>query len=117
MQTEIERIVDRAAAIDEVPADVADRRPGPVARAAPTSRRTCWRCSARRCPTPAGTRDASSVEVVVSAGDEIVVRVTDDGKGMDEEVLESGLGNMRERAHKHGGTFSVQSALRAQGRR
>ena len=43
--------------------------------------------------------------MVVSAGDEIELRVTDDGKGMDEGVLESGLGNMRERAHKHGGTF------------
>jgi signal transduction histidine kinase len=29
---------------------------------------------------------------------------------MDETVLESGLGNMRQRAHKHGGTFEVQSA-------
>ena len=45
----------------------------------------------------------------MSAGDEMVVRVTDDGKGMDEEVLESGLGNMRQRAHKHGGSFVVHS--------
>jgi signal transduction histidine kinase len=47
--------------------------------------------------------------VLVSAGDEIVVRVTDDGKGMGHDVLESGLGNMRQRAHKHGGTFVVHS--------
>ena len=33
--------------------------------------------------------------------------MTDDGRGIDEGVLESGLGNMRERAQKHGGTFSV----------
>ena len=38
-----------------------------------------------------------------------MVRVIDDGKGMDEEVPESGLSNMRQRAHKHGGTFVVHS--------
>jgi signal transduction histidine kinase len=53
--------------------------------------------------------EASAVDVLVSAGDEIVVRVTDDGKGLAEGVLESGLGNMRRRAQKHGGTFVVQS--------
>ena len=48
--------------------------------------------------------------MLVSAGDEVVVRVADDGKGMADEVLESGLGNMRQRAAKHGGTFAVHSA-------
>ena len=57
--------------------------------------------------------DASTVDVLVSAGDEVVVRVADDGKGMDEGVLESGLDNMRQRAAKHGGTFAVHSALGA----
>jgi signal transduction histidine kinase len=52
---------------------------------------------------------ASSVEVVVSAGDQITLEVRDDGKGMAGKVRESGLGNMRERAHKHGGTFEVRS--------
>ena len=46
----------------------------------------------------------------VSAGDAVVVRVTDDGKGFDEEVPESGLRNMRERALKHGGSFAISSA-------
>jgi len=53
---------------------------------------------------------ASSVEVLVSASDDVVVRVTDDGKGFEEEVSESGLSNMRERAVKHGGTLSIRSA-------
>ena len=53
--------------------------------------------------------DASTVEVLIAAGDQIVVQVTDDGKGMAEGVLESGLGNMRQRAAKHGGTFEVRS--------
>lgn len=52
---------------------------------------------------------ASGVDVLVSASDEVVVRVTDDGKGFQREVLESGLRNMRERALKHGGSFSVSS--------
>ncbi|HET6939506.1 MAG TPA: ATP-binding protein, partial [Nocardioides sp.] len=57
--------------------------------------------------------EATSVEVLVSAGDRIVLRVSDDGKGMAGDVLESGLGNMRQRAHKHGGTFDVHSAAGA----
>jgi signal transduction histidine kinase len=52
---------------------------------------------------------ASSVDVVVSARDEVVLRVTDDGKGFDEQVPESGLSNMRERALKRGGSFSISS--------
>ena len=48
VQTEIERIVDRAARHDEVPADAPDRRPGPVRWSARSSRRTCSRSSERR---------------------------------------------------------------------
>ena len=54
--------------------------------------------------------DATSVEVLVSAADDVVLWVTDDGKGFDEEVPESGLRNMRERALKHGGSFSISSS-------
>jgi len=53
--------------------------------------------------------EATTVEVLIAAGDQIVVQVTDDGKGMAEDILESGLGNMRQRATKHGGTFEVRS--------
>ena len=51
--------------------------------------------------------DASTVEVLVSVDEQVRVRVTDDGRGMGEDVRESGLGNMRERALKHGGTLTV----------
>ena len=55
--------------------------------------------------------DARSVGVLLSAGNEVVLRVTDDGRGLDESVPESGLRNMRERAEHRGGTFVVESVL------
>jgi signal transduction histidine kinase len=54
--------------------------------------------------------DATTVEVLVSVTDHVRVLVTDDGRGMGEDVRESGLGNMRERALKHGGTLTVTSS-------
>jgi signal transduction histidine kinase len=54
--------------------------------------------------------DARSVEVLLTAGDEVVLRVADDGRGLDDHVHESGLRNMRERAERRGGTFLVESA-------
>ena len=54
--------------------------------------------------------DARSVEVLVNAGDQIVLRVADDGQGLDAKVHESGLRNMRERAERRGGTLVVESA-------
>ncbi len=55
--------------------------------------------------------DARSVGVLLSAGTDVVLRVTDDGRGLDESVPESGLRNMRERAEHRGGTFVVESVL------
>ena len=54
--------------------------------------------------------EARTVEVLVSAGDQVVLRVADDGRGLDGHVHESGLRNMRERAERRGGTFLVESA-------
>ena len=53
--------------------------------------------------------EASQVEVVLVAGDEIALTIADDGRGFPDDVVESGLGNMRERAHKHGGDMTVES--------
>ncbi|KAA1417810.1 GAF domain-containing protein [Nocardioides humilatus] len=53
---------------------------------------------------------ASSGAVVVSAGDEIVLTVIDDGRAMPPDIVESGLANIRRRAEQRGGTFSVESS-------
>jgi signal transduction histidine kinase len=54
--------------------------------------------------------EAATVDVVLSAGADVVLSVTDDGRGIPEAAPESGLGNMRDRALKHGGSFEVTSA-------
>jgi signal transduction histidine kinase len=54
--------------------------------------------------------DARSVEVHLTAGEEIVLRVADDGRGLGGHVHESGLRNMRERAERRGGSLRVESA-------
>jgi signal transduction histidine kinase len=54
--------------------------------------------------------EASRVEVEVTVtADSVEVRVSDDGRGMGEDVVESGLDNMRARAQKHGGDLVVES--------
>lgn len=53
--------------------------------------------------------DASTVDVLVSAGPEVVVRVADDGRGLEEGVRHSGLRNMRARAERRGGSLVIES--------
>jgi PAS domain S-box-containing protein len=53
---------------------------------------------------------ASSVEVELSAGDEVVLVVSDDGTGIGEHGYESGLANLRERAERLGGSFELRGA-------
>jgi signal transduction histidine kinase len=54
---------------------------------------------------------ASRVEVLVSVFEgQVVIEVSDNGRGMAADVLESGLANMRERAHKRGGSLEIRSA-------
>jgi signal transduction histidine kinase len=52
---------------------------------------------------------ASHVDVVVSAGDDLVLRVVDDGVGPPEAApgRGNGLRNMRTRAEQHGGTAAL----------
>lgn len=52
---------------------------------------------------------ASSGSVRLAVGDQIVLTVIDDGKGMPDDVVESGLANIRRRAEQRGGTFVVES--------
>ncbi|MFI6400612.1 PAS domain S-box protein [Streptomyces sp. NPDC050548] len=57
---------------------------------------------------------ATAVRVTVRAGDELLLEVTDNGRGIDPAVTRSsGLTNLRRRAEKLGGTFEV--AGRAEG--
>ena len=49
---------------------------------------------------------AVSVELAGSA-EEVVLRVADDGRGTGPTTRSSGLANMRDRAERHGGTFSL----------
>jgi signal transduction histidine kinase len=50
---------------------------------------------------------ASSVEVLVQAGDEVVLSVTDDGVGYQPGERSSGVRHMAERAERLGGSCSV----------
>lgn len=53
---------------------------------------------------------ASEVEVVLSASaHDVVLTVSDNGRGLPDDVRESGVGNMRGRAHALGGTLLVES--------
>jgi signal transduction histidine kinase len=51
---------------------------------------------------------ATSAQVSLRVGDDIVLTVSDDGRGITAGTRESGLRNMRERAESFGGTFEVQ---------
>lgn len=52
----------------------------------------------------------AAIAVVLTAGDQVELVVSDDGVGMAAGVAESGLRNMRERAERLGGTCVVESA-------
>lgn len=54
--------------------------------------------------------EASSGSVLLAAGEEIVLSVTDNGRGIEAGAVESGLANIRRRAEKRGGSFAVESA-------
>ena len=51
---------------------------------------------------------ASAVEVVVSAGDDLLLTVADDGRGIGTVSRSSGLANLAERAESLGGSFNVK---------
>ena len=55
--------------------------------------------------------EATSIEVVVEAGDSIVLTVRDDGRGIAGPKAESGLANIRTRAEQRGGSLVIDSAV------
>lgn len=54
--------------------------------------------------------EATAVQVVLEAGERVVLTVRDNGRGMSGAVAESGLANIRARAEQRGGTLVVESA-------
>jgi signal transduction histidine kinase len=52
---------------------------------------------------------AGELTVSVSAGDELIIDVSDDGVGIGADITPSGLNNMRRRAESHDGTCSINS--------
>lgn len=60
---------------------------------------------------------ARGVTVTVSVGDELVVDVSDDGRGMPEAAALSGLLNLERRARTHGGDLTVAARDPAPGTR
>ena len=53
---------------------------------------------------------ATALSVTVSVRDDLMIDVADDGTGMPESVVPSGLANLRRRAERFGGRFTVDRA-------
>ncbi|MET0524925.1 MAG: GAF domain-containing sensor histidine kinase [Nocardioides sp.] len=54
--------------------------------------------------------EASTVEVHLAVGSEVELVVTDDGKGLPQDAVVSGLENIQQRAEAHGGSFRLESS-------
>ncbi|KRB80033.1 diguanylate cyclase [Nocardioides sp. Root190] len=53
--------------------------------------------------------EATAIEVVLEAGEVIVLTVRDDGRGITGEGAESGLANIRTRAERRGGSLTIRT--------
>ncbi len=58
---------------------------------------------------------ATTVTVRVMVGDDLCIEVSDDGHGLHEEFVDSGLADLRQRAAQAGGQFTVESTPDAGG--
>jgi len=110
VQSEIERIVDRAGATMKLRPTL--RLEGPVRTAIASDVVPDLLAVLGEALTNISRHaQASAVEVrLLVDATEVVLSVTDDGRGMDVSAPQSGLDNMRARADKHGGSFTVESA-------
>ncbi len=106
VQAEVSRIVDRSAAtLDFTPAL---RFEGPVrTRISTQVVPDVLAVLGESLSNAARHAGASAVEVVLSAVDQVQLRVSDDGRGVPGGVVESGLANMRQRAERLGGSCTL----------
>ncbi|KQY64445.1 MULTISPECIES: GAF domain-containing sensor histidine kinase [unclassified Nocardioides] len=108
VQAEVQRIVDRSA-------ETLGFRPslqfeGPVrTRIGPTVVPDLLAVLGEALSNAARHAEASAVDVQLTAGDEIRLRVSDDGRGLPAGATESGLLNMKQRAVRLGGTCAITS--------
>ncbi|MDR7311289.1 signal transduction histidine kinase [Nocardioides luteus] len=109
VQTQVTELVDRAAAsLKFRPTLVFD---GPIRlRTSPELTKEVVAVLGEALSNTARHAYASEVEVSLSAGSDLVLRVRDDGRGVPTDAVESGLANMRHRAEAHGGRCTVRPA-------
>jgi signal transduction histidine kinase len=110
IQAEITRVVERAAATMKVRPEL--YLEGPVRTlVSPDLAPDLLAVLSEALANAARHAQATAVEVRLRAGDEIVLTVADDGRGMPATgVHESGLANMKWRAEERGGTLTIESA-------
>ncbi|WP_418063349.1 GAF domain-containing protein [Pimelobacter simplex] len=109
IQAEVTRLVDRAAATLKFRPSL--RFEGPVRTLVPDDiAPDLLAVLAEGLSNASRHAGASAVEVVVEAGERIVLTVRDDGRGMTGAGAESGLANIRARAEQRGGSLVIDSA-------
>ncbi|WP_240640946.1 GAF domain-containing sensor histidine kinase [Nocardioides ferulae] len=108
IQAEVTRMVDRAAGTLKFRPSL--RFEGPVrSRISPAVAPDILAVLGEALSNASRHAEADTVEVELSVDDEVVLTVADDGRGIPEEVAESGLRNMRRRAEALGGHCEVES--------
>jgi signal transduction histidine kinase len=108
IQAEVSRMVDRAAANFKF--QPALRFEGPVrALVTATIAPELLAVLGEALSNAVKHAEPNAVSVVLSAGETVTLTVADDGRGIPQDAVESGLSNMRHRAERLGGTFTVHS--------